>query len=400
MTKENILLLSWEYPPRLTGGLARHVQGLAKGLMNRGHEVHVITAGNDREGKEEEAEGIYIHRVQPLNHMDSSFLHWIGGLNIAMEERARALCRETSFDIIHAHDWLVGACALTLHHYMDIPLITTIHGTEYGRNNGIFTELQKFIHRQEKLLIHQSDEVIVCSKYMKKELANLFERNNSDVTVIANGVCERDEFIPAGILDEFPIIGNKKLIFSMGRMVPEKGFNTLIDAARQLKEMGEQYCFVIAGKGPMLEEYKQMVKKNSLEDWVCFPGFISDEQRIALLKMCDIAVFPSLYEPFGIVALEGMLAVKPVIVSNTGGLKDIIDHRVTGLLMQPGEAISLIEQIQYIDQHPLEANELGRNAKKIVEKLYSWKNIAAETEIVYDKALIKSDKQNNKKLGV
>ncbi|MDQ0269447.1 glycosyltransferase family 4 protein [Cytobacillus purgationiresistens] len=394
-----ILLISWEYPPHVVGGLARHVHGLAKGLFKRGHEVHVLTANSDEDFGEDKSDSIHIHRVEPLNENDGHFFHWIAGLNLAMEERARELHHIYCFDIIHAHDWLVGASAITLHKYLYIPFITTIHATEYGRNNGIFTELQRFVHHQEKMLAERSNHLIVCSQSMKEELFHLFTQNSDKMTVIPNGTEKNNLPVKAHyVLDSLPINFGKRLIFSIGRMVEEKGFTTLIEAAETLIEQNDQVYFIVAGKGPLLEPYRQKVRERLLDHVFFFPGFITDQQRTALLNICEIAVFPSKYEPFGIVALEAMAAERPVIVSRTGGLKGLVQHRQTGMLMDPGNVCSLIEQTQYLLNHPLHAKEMGKKARRIVDDMYNWDRVAEETESVYEAALLQSNLTEIKKI--
>lgn len=384
--KRRILVLTWEFPPHIVGGLARHVHGLTKSLSKMGYEIHVITAHQEELPVYERLDGVFVHRVKPLNENEKDFLMWIGGLNIAISEQAEVLAREYQFDCIHAHDWLVGASASVLKDRLAIPLVTTIHATEFGRNNGIYTEMQNFIHEKERKLVAQSDQIIVCSDYMKQEVQQLFNPSMEKVSTIPNGIDSEPEIAvrQEDLLIDIPIDPSRKMIFSIGRIVKEKGFDTLIEAATILKEKGSNVYFLIAGKGPMLAEYRRKVDELQLKDTVFFIGFIDDNKRNALFELCDIAVFPSLYEPFGIVALESMKANKPTIVSNTGGLKGIVQHLKTGLLMIPGSTDSLIEQIIRLLNDPSLAKHIGENGKKIVESLFSWNRVAEETKRVFE----------------
>jgi 1,4-alpha-glucan branching enzyme len=381
-----ILMLCWEYPPNIVGGLSRHVFGLAVHLAAMGHEVHVVTAGKESLPPFEKNHGVNVHRVKPLNELDDDFLSWIGGLNLAMAFKAEKLTEEIKFDLIHAHDWLVGSAAIALKDILIIPLLATIHATEHGRHNGIHTEIQQFIHDQELQLITESDQLIVCSEYMKGELLSVFKARADKITVIPNGI---DPMTADRTTEEIlPDLKQKKYIFSLGRMVKEKGFETIIEAAFNAKENGQSCFFVIAGKGPMLETYRRQVVEWKLENNVAFVGYISDEQRNALIEGCEMAVIPSLYEPFGIAALETMILGKPTIVSNTGGIKGLVKHLQTGLLMVPGDAESLQEQIDFLWENSQKAKEIGKRGRQIVKSIYGWKRIASETSRVMEDMLL------------
>ncbi|WP_235714598.1 glycosyltransferase family 4 protein [Neobacillus dielmonensis] len=379
MTKSGlkILMLSWEYPPCVVGGLSRHVYSLSVHLAKAGHEVHVVTAGNEGLPTFEVINGVHVHRVIPVNEQDESFLAWIAGLNLAMAFEGEQLAKMVEFDLIHAHDWLVGASALLLKELLSIPLLSTIHATEHGRNNGIHTEIQRFIHERERQLILESDHVIVCSDYMRESLSSIFFVEQNKISVLPNGIDSASVQVKVGEI--FPKLKQRKYIFSIGRMVREKGFDTIIEAASIAKQRNLNYYFIVAGKGPMLANYQKQIEKMGLTEYVNFIGFVTDEQRSVLISGCEMAVFPSLYEPFGIVALETMVFGKPTIVSNTGGLQGIVQHLQTGLLMNLGSAQSLLDQVTYLKENPKKSKEIGTKGKNIALSLYGWKRIASES---------------------
>ncbi|HEY2421425.1 MAG TPA: glycosyltransferase family 4 protein [Neobacillus sp.] len=377
-----ILLLSWEFPPNVVGGLSRHVYGLSVKLAEMGHVVHVLTTEKGNLPSFEQIEGVNVHRVKPLNDYDDDFLNWIGGLNIAFAFKVEKLAAEIEFDLIHAHDWLVGSAAIALKEILFIPLLSTIHATEHGRNNGIHNEMQQFIHNKEQQLMAESEQLIVCSHFMKENVASIFHIKEAEITVISNGI---DPF--QVVLDPLDIIPNckyKKYIFSIGRIVKEKGFETLIEAAAIVKEKEQDFFFVIVGKGPMLDTYRRQIIDRNLEKQITFVGYLPDQQRNALIYGCELAVFPSLYEPFGIVALETMILGKPTIVSDTGGLKGIVKHLQTGLLMVPGNAKSLLDQVDFLMNNPQTAVEIGSRGMQVVKSMYGWKRIASETSRVME----------------
>ncbi|MGA9227312.1 MAG: glycosyltransferase family 4 protein, partial [Mesobacillus sp.] len=287
--KKTILMLSWEYPPHIVGGLARHVHALSIELVKRNYEIHVISSRPHGAPGYEKKDGVHIHRVAPLNDQDSNFISWIGGLNLAAANIGLSIARDTIVDMVHTHDWMTGPAAELLSKSLGIPLAATIHGTEYGRNKGIFTELQQFVFDKEKALAHSSDKVIVCSAYMADEIKQLFGVPESKISVIPNGSIIEETGLPVIDVEEvYPFIKGKKVIFSIGRIVKEKGFETLIKAASMMKETNPNLCFVIAGNGPLLESYRQKVKKMSLEDSVYFIGFIQEGIRKGFLMRADL----------------------------------------------------------------------------------------------------------------
>ncbi len=387
--KKKILILTWEYPPNVVGGLSRHVEGLAKALTSIGYHIHIITTWIEELPLYERVGDIEIFRVVPLNEGDSSFVRWVGGLNLSIIHQAMKLIKENEYDLIHAHDWLVGAAAVTLKEEYHLPLITTIHATEHGRNEGIFTEMQKKIDEQEKELVRHSDKVIICSTSMKEEVLQIFEVESQKIVMIPNGIDTSIANITykREVLEKFPIDLEKKMVFSIGRMVKEKGFHTLIEAAREMEGSRPDVYFMIAGKGPMLQEFRHRVERLGLKN-IHFIGFVTDTEREALFRQCHLAVFPSLYEPFGIVALEAMAYSKPTIVSSVGGLKGIIHHLNTGLLMSSNSANSFIEQASVLLDNEELATRLGNDGKRMVEAMYSWKRIAEDTHRVYEETVL------------
>ncbi|WP_100406803.1 1,4-alpha-glucan branching protein domain-containing protein [Bacillus solitudinis] len=384
--QRRILMLSWEYPPMIVGGLARHVYDLSRSLVDKGNEVHVITAHIQGYPDYEINQGVHVHRVKGLQPEANSFFDWVASLNFAMVRHGKQITRKYAFDVIHAHDWLVSVAAKSLKHELKLPLVATIHATEHGRNQGIHTDMQHEISRKEWELTYEANQVIVCSEFMKKEVEMIFDLPGDKVTVIPNGV--DFELIRPKRITDFPT-NQKFTVFSVGRIVKEKGYQSVIDAADKIREMQGQVEFVIAGKGPMLEEYRHQVSERGLEDFVQFLGFISDDERNEWFARCDVVIFPSLYEPFGIVALEGMAAGKPTVVSDTGGLADIIEHGENGLKMYPGDAESLITQLMYLYNYPIIREGLATQGYRDVSTKFDWKSIAQKTEKVLDVCLDK-----------
>ncbi len=397
-----VVMLSWEYPPRIVGGIARHVEELSWALAERGDEVHVITCDHPSSAPpEEDIRGVHVHRVTPVCHAND-FIHWIHLLNGAMHTRADQLIhdwirpdeqlrkRETENGIVlHAHDWLAHFCGRELKHEFKLPLIATIHATEYGRNSGIRTEMQRQIASTEWQLTYEAWRVIVCSRYMEQEVIEQFQLPPDKIDVIPNGV-KADKF-------EFDFAPDdarrfraqfarpeEKLIFFVGRMVPEKGAHLLLEALSKVRKRIPEARLVIVGggdSGPL----KQQAEELGITDRVTFTGFVSDESLLRLYRVIDVACYPSLYEPFGIVALEAMAAGIPVVVSDAGGLPEVVEHNVSGIVCPRGDSDALADAIVGLFRDPARARQLADNGHRRVREVFNWDRIAAQTQSVYSR---------------
>lgn len=385
-----ILMLTWEYPPRIVGGIARVVHDLSKRLIKDGHEVTVITYREGNLPYFEDDKGVKIYRVDNYMINPNNFIDWIMQMNFNLLAKANEIIdKEGKFDVIHAHDWLVAYAAKSLKNSYDIPIVATIHATEAGRNSGIHDETQRYINDTEWMLTYEANEVIVNSNYMKCELQRNFGLPFEKINVIPNGVnltmysgIERDYDFRRNYASD-----NEKIILYAGRLVYEKGVQYLIGAMPKILQNYHDAKLVIAGKGGMIDELKAEVDHLGLGNKVYFTGYMDHKSLCKLYKCADIAVFPSTYEPFGIVALEGMLAGNPIVVSDIGGLNEIVEHGVNGMKSYAGNSNSIADSIlTLLFDHKL-CNEISKNAKAKVKELYNWTKIAQDTHFAYQKAI-------------
>jgi glycosyltransferase involved in cell wall biosynthesis len=393
-----ILMLSWEYPPRIVGGIARHVEELSEALVKQGHEVHVVTADHPNTLEHEVVNGVHLHRVKSLPYETPDFLSWVLQLNCGMITYALEQHAKTPFDIVHAHDWLVAHAGVALKKGLGIPLLATIHATEKGRNKGqLWNDFSKYINQMEWFLCFEAWRVIVCSKYMEKEVTQYFGVPHDKLDIEPNGVNfnkfnhvmkedEKREFRRRYAGD------NQKLVFFVGRMVPEKGAQVLLEAVPKILEGYHDARFVIVGKGGFLPDLKRRAHELGVSPYVNFTGFVPDEDLHKLYEVIDVAVFPSLYEPFGIVALEGMAAQVPTVVADTGGLGEIVEHTKSGITTYAGNPESLAWGILEVLKNPDYAKRLANNGRNRVVDVFNWDKIATGTSAVYDRIL----KENGK----
>lgn len=383
-------MLSWEYPPKLVGGLARHVMELSEALVNLGHEVDVITSSWDDVVREEEMNGVRVHRVGSHGPTARDIVDTAMLLNLGfLEEALRIGRRGERFDLIHAHDWLAAYAAKALKHAWKRPMVATIHATEFGRNQGIHNDLQRKISDVEWWLTYEAWRVICCSQFMKREINYVFQTPLDKIDVIPNGVRPSSLQVSSkegleGFRQQFAQ-PTEKIVFHIGRLVHEKGASVLLEAIPSVLGRCPNTKFVIAGSGPAEAYLRQRAHELGISASVRFIGHVGDEVRNKMLAVSDVAVFPSLYEPFGIVALEAMAAKVPVVVSDTGGLAELVRHAENGYKAYPGDVRSLADNIAAALLAEDFSKQLARAAYYEVLAVYDWKQIAADTVKVYEK---------------
>lgn len=390
-----VLMLSWEYPPMRVGGIAAALEGLAPALARAGVEVHVVTSGSaGGAAEEEQSPGLQVHRVA-VEGPSNDFIHWVHLLNGAMERRADALIATWRQEaparptLLHVHDWLGLFAGRALKHRHHLPLLSTIHATEFGRNNGIHTDIQRYINQCEWELQWESWRVIVCSGFMKGEVEYALGTPSDKIDIIYNGV-DTDKFdfdFPdderARFRERFAA-PNEKILFFIGRMVREKGAQVLIEALGRVRFQYHDAKLVIAGGGER-GHLEQLAAYLGIAPHVYFAGRVTDTDRDRLYKVADVAVYPSLYEPFGIVALEAMAARVPVVVSDAGGLREVVELDVSGTVTWLGNPDSLAWGIVRVLKNPELARTMADRAYERCLTVFNWDVLAEQTRQVYER---------------
>ena len=393
-----ILAFSWEYPPRVVGGLARHVQELYRAMAKYGDEVHVITCGSEEDNTFSNDRGVNVHRVSVRGPRCDDFVMWVTQLSFSMLEKAMELLGNgICFDIVHVHDWLAAYPGITVKHGCKIPLICTVHATEWGRNSGLHTDQQRQISDIEWYMCYEAWKVIVCSSHMSEEVSGIFGLPKDKIEVLPNGV-EANQF--ADSVENVRRNGKEafnepgRLILYVGRLVPEKGVQVLLDAMPTIIRDAPDVRLAIVGTGPAEDMIRSRSNELGIADRVHMYGFVEDEVRNELYAKASVAVVPSLYEPFGITALEAMAAKVPLVTSNAGGLDEIVKHEFNGLKFAASNVDSLAHNVLRLLTFPELGEHIVENAYKDVTSNYDWSQIASKTIDIY-RNVIDSAKQNN-----
>jgi glycogen(starch) synthase len=384
-----VLMFSWEYPPHVVGGLGKHAAELVPPLGNLpGLELHLVAPRWSGGPPLERVGRATVHRVEPPI-AEGDFYTGAWQTNLRLEEYAHRLWEEDGpFDLIHVHDWLVAFVGAAFKRSYKAPLLSTIHATERGRGRGsLGSDQSRAIHHVEWWLTYESWRVIACSEYMRDEIADYFGCPQDKIDVVPNGVdTVRFDQLDGQSFNHFRnmyALPFEQIVFSVGRVVYEKGLHVLLKAMPLILAQQPSAKTVIAGKGSELESLRSLAWSLDVGEKVLFTGFISDEDRDRLFKIADCAVFPSLYEPFGIVALEAMAAKCPVVVSDVGGLKDVVEHGETGITVHPDDPSSLAWGIVHTLQYPEWSAARVESAYRVVREVYNWERIARMTADVY-----------------
>jgi glycogen(starch) synthase len=379
-----VLMLTWEYPPLVVGGIAAHADGLARAMVRAGHEVVVFSLHHPAVGDDETVEGVRVLRA-------NTDLPWIPADNL-VAQMASANAQITQLaaqlgawkpQVVHAHDWLVAWAGDTLKTLWDVPLVATVHATERGRHGGhVPPGMPAAIHSVEWWLTYQAKEVIACSKFMVREVVDGFELPSEKVNLVPNGVDTDQWLLPSGTVAPT----REPLVVAWGRIQYEKGFQVLARAIGSLRLRVPGIRCVIAGRGSYLAELQTQIDVEGVSDLVQLAGFVPDDELRSLLQRAGCVVIPSLYEPFGIVALEGMAAGAPTIVARTGGLAEIVEGTDAALLFEPGNPAGLADRIQQVLTDKKLATAMSANAAALLQERYTWDAIAASTLQVYERA--------------
>ncbi len=388
----NVMMLTWEFPPRVIGGISPHVFFLSKSLAKNDVKVYVVTCDFPGAPAHEVIDGVEVYRIDSYKNPSPDFATWVYLMNLNMQKEAAALASKLAdkIDVFHAHDWLVATAGIGLKHVFRKPLLVTVHSTEMGRREGIHTNTEKMIHETEAWLTYEAWKVICCSDYMVSHVRWAFGLPEDKVVMVPNGVNTHVyEDIEKEDLKSFRsrfALPEEKIVLFVGRLVYEKGVHVLINAAPKVLEKVNAK-FIIVGSGYMKEQLWNIVRSMKLEHKVLFAGFLDEETLLKLQKCADVSVVPSLFEPFGIVALEAMAAKSPVVVSDTGGLSEIVDHDSTGVKVYPNNPESLAWGITKILLDESYKNHIIENAYRKVQEKYNWERIAQQTERIYEGVL-------------
>ena len=390
-----ILLVSWEYPPVVVGGLGRHVHHLAVALAEAGHEVVVLSrrpSGTDpstHPSSDEVADGVrVIAAAQDPHEFDfgTDMMAWVLAMGhamvragLAIKTNGRRAGKPWRPDVVHAHDWLVAHPAIALAEFFDVPLVSTIHATEAGRHSGwVSGRISRQVHAAESWLVHESDSLITCSHSMTDEITELFGPGLAETRVIRNGI----DAALWPFTERTPRTGPPRLLY-LGRLEYEKGVHDAIAAMPRIRRTHPGTTLTIAGDGTQQDWLTEQARKHKVLKAIEFVGRVDHDGLVALLHAADAAVLPSHYEPFGIVALEAAATGAPLVTSNVGGLGEAVIDGETGVSFPPRDVAALARAVRTVLDDPAAAQRMAIAARRRLTADFDWGTVAAETSQVY-----------------
>jgi glycogen(starch) synthase len=370
---------------------------LSEQLVDQGHELHVLTRGGGRLPAEECRRGVMVHRVQepPFPHELEAFLSWVAGMNRDMAEVGSGLCEELDFDLVHSHDWLVAEAAEEIARQRGLPWLVTVHATEFGRHQGwVQRHPQSYIHGIERRMCRRSDRLITCSEYMRGHVSRVFAVDPERVTAIPNGIDPHDlEPVEEGDLTALRrqfARPDDLLVLLVGRLVFEKGFHLALEALAPLALDKGNVRFVVAGTGTAEAELKRQARRLGLTHHGTFLGWVGDDMLHSLYRVADLCIVPSIYEPFGLVALEAMASGCLCVVADTGGLREVVpDDGTAGLRFPAADADALRAILERVLTDDGSRHQLIDEARAHVLR-FGWPEVARRTAAVYSQLMAKS----------
>jgi glycogen synthase len=312
-------------------------------------------------------------------------------MNADMRSLGSELCERLEIDLVHSHDWLVARAAEQIARRIDRPWLVTVHATEYGRHQGwVQNHPQSHIHAVERVMVRRADRVITCSQFMQGHVASVFGVRPARITVIPNGIDPRDL---EPVVDDLAGLRRRfarpedRLVLLVGRLVYEKGFHLALDALAPVVRRLGNVRFVVAGTGTAEAELKRQARRLGLTKYGSFLGWVGDDRLHSLYRVADLCIVPSIYEPFGLVALEAMASGCLCIVADTGGLREVVPGDGTvGLRFPSSDAVALRATLERVLADDPARAQLVAEARDHVLR-FDWAEVARRTQAVYESLL-------------
>ena len=367
-------MVSWEYPPQFSGGLGIHCQEIVKALTSIGVHIDFYLPAFKTENFEI-PQKVTMYHVETKMATSSNSYHGSEIWEAVKEFRTRLeeMFNPKGIDIIHAHDWMGVYAATPIAKRYKIPLVWTVHSTEYDRAAGMPVHPGILAIEQEAL--ENVDHTITVSERMKQNLILLYNADPNKITVIYNG-------INTARFDEIrrrDYQSTEGYILFLGRITGQKGPEDFLEAARIVLAERDDVRFMIAGDGDLLYSLRRRAKRWKISNFVEFTGSVFDEKLVDCYKNALLFVLPAVSEPFGLTVLEAMASGIPTIISTTTGAGEVVNYVKK---VEPKQPNQLAQAIITLLNNPQLRKTLGEEGSKEAHQL-SWENIADQTRSLY-----------------
>jgi glycogen(starch) synthase len=406
----------WEYPPQLVGGLGTYAEYITQEYVDIGHDVSVFTLNPAGKLKTREIlRGVEVHRpliadasnVFPFFVVDD-LKKW--GTNIKLfndifiynilsaTKFLNGLIKKEkyNFDVVCVHDWLSSIAGIVIKNESNIPVVFHTHSTEWGRSGGHGSEV---VSHLEGAMAQHADKIITVSYAMQQDLIQ-HGWPQSKISVVWNGV-DPEAYNPAkvkkadvdGIREKYGIPSDWNMVLFIGRLTWVKSVRNLLQAMPNVLREYPKTKLVILGKGEEQTDIVETALRLGIKDNVVYRfDFVPENERILHYAAADLCVFPSTYEPFGIVSLEAMAMEKPIVVGARGvvGFREqVVSMGVdqNGVHVNGGDPADIAWGIKEVLKNPDKARNWGENGRKRVLELFTWRKVAEETLRIYESLL-------------
>jgi glycosyltransferase involved in cell wall biosynthesis len=402
----------YEYPPQIVGGLGTYAEYITQEYVDIGHDVSVFTLNNGGLKTREILRGVEVHRpliadatnVWPFFVVDD-LKKW--GTNIKLfndifiynilsaAKFINSLIKKENynFDVVCVHDWLGSVAGLVIKNETKIPVVFHTHSTEWGRSDGPGSEV---VSHLENAMAQNSDKIITVSYAMQEDLIKHGWAQNK-INVVWNGV-DPEIYKPqkvqkadvAAIRKKYGIPDGWNMLLFVGRLTWVKGVQNLLQAMPLVLKEFPNTKLVILGKGDEQGDIEETAGRLNIRDKIVYRfDFISEKERILHYAAADVCVFPSIYEPFGIVSLEAMAMEKPVVVGARGvvGFKEQVVNagaEQNGIHINGGDPVDIAWGISQTLRDPEKARNWGENGRRRVLEYFTWRKVAEETSKIYE----------------
>lgn len=387
-----ILHVSSEHPPQKVFGLGRYVSDLSRHLALQGHEVHVLT--NSIGGPEQDVidQGVCVHRVEyPPPPKAPSAGGPVMSFNLHLQQRAHALGKAKlgNPEVVVSHDWLTALAGHRIARRFGVTHAWTVHDTVFGKRSCKPAEPEDpLTFHLESWATKSADLVLVNSRAIGDEIAGPYKGDRRRMALLHPGIDPAQftgEVAPERLSAFRSVFAlpEEFLVTYSGRLDPEKGIDTLIEAFSILRKLIPRSRLAMAGQGRLQPQIEDHVRKLGLEREVRLYGYLQGPVLAHFYRVSDVHICPSHYEPFGLVAAEAMASGTPVVVSDTGGLTDIVSSPAVGRTFPPRDAEALAEILGALAQDEHLRVKLGEAGKAHILKGFSWSTLAGRAHEIY-----------------
>lgn len=407
----------WEYPPQLVGGLGTYAEYITQKFVELGHDVTVFTLNPGNLKTTEVLNGVEVHRpmiadasnVFPM-FVAEDLVKW--GTNIrffndifiynvlSATKFINGLIKKEGykFDAVCVHDWLSSIAGIIVKNETSIPVVFHVHSTEWGRSGGQGSQV---VSHLEQATAQLANKVITVSNAMRDDLTR-HGWNESKISVVWNGVdperynprnCKQEEIDE--IRKKYEVPKDWNLLLFVGRLTWVKSIRNLVQALPMVLKEYPKTKLVILGKGEEQQDISEMASRLAVKDnIICRFEFVPEDERILHYASADVCIFPSVYEPFGIVSLEAMAMEKPIVVGAHGvvGFREQVvpsGSNQTGIHVNGEDPADIAWGIEEVLRDPNRARIWGKNGRKRVLEYFTWRKAAEQTLEIYSTLLRK-----------